>query len=140
MPRARLLELDQAARDENDPTDWDLYLTNLFAPGVYVRQIDLPEGSVVVGKIHKHAHVNMLMAGVVTVVSEFHTETFAAPRVWISEPGIKRAVYTHEDAMWMTVHPNPEDTTDLDAVEEDVIAPSYEALDAFLLVKLESAK
>ena len=137
VPRSMLMELHHATEREADPTDWASFLTHRFAPGVYARQFDLPEGSMVVGKIHKHAHLNFLMGGVVKVVSEFHTEIFAAPRVWVSEPGIKRAVYTLEDAMWITVHPNPEDCTDLETIEDEVIAPSYEQLDHFLAGRLE---
>ena len=137
VPRSKLMELHHATEREGDPTDWDAFLTHRFAPGVYARQFDLPEGSMVVGKIHKHAHLNFLMGGVVKVVSEFHTEIFAAPRVWVSEPGIKRAVYTLEDAMWITVHPNPEDCTDLETIEDEVIAPSYDQLDHFLAGRLE---
>ena len=137
VPRSKLLELQEATQALGDTTDWDVYLTHKFAPGVYARQFDLPEGSMVVGKIHKHAHLNFLMGGVVKVVSEFHTEIFAAPRMWVSEPGIKRAVYTLEDAMWVTVHPNTADTTDLEDLEDEVIAPTYDQLDSFLQGRLE---
>jgi len=138
VPRDVLMALHQATQDEDDPTNWDDYLTNHFAPGVYARQFDLPEGSMVVGKIHKHAHLNILMEGTVKVASEFHTEVFAAPRIWVSEPGIKRAVYTLRDAIWITIHPNPEDETDLYVIEEEVIAPDYRQLDHFLADRLEA--
>lgn len=137
VPRAVLLTLEEETRAQNDPTDWDDYLTHMFAPGVYARRFDLPADSMVVGKIHKHAHMNFLMTGVVTVASEFHTETFAAPRIWVSEVGIKRAVYTIEDAVWVTIHPNPSDTQDLGEIEDEVIAPSYAQLQAFLSGQLE---
>lgn len=137
VSRAALLELETQTRAQNDPTDWDMFLTHRFAPGIYARQFDLPADSLVVGKIHKHSHMNFLMAGVVVVKSEFHSETFAAPRVWMSEPGIKRAVLTLEDAMWVTVHPNPSDTRDLGEIEDEVIAPSYAQLEAFRQGQLE---
>ena len=137
ITRQALMALENAARDVGDPTDWDIYLTHRFAPGLYIRQFDLPADSLVVGKIHKHAHCNFLMAGVVIVASEFHTETFSAPRTWISEVGIKRAVHTLEDAMWVTVHPNPTNTQDLDELEAEVIAPGYAQLDSYLAAQLE---
>ena len=137
VTRQILVELEEHTRRLNDPTDWDLYLTHRFAPGLYIRQFDLPADSLVVGKIHKHAHCNFLLAGVVKVASEFHTEIFAAPRTWVSEVGIKRAVHTLEDAMWITVHPNPSNTQDLDELEAEVIAPNYELLDSFLAAQLE---
>lgn len=138
VSRAALMSLEKSAHDVPDHLDIDDYVTHRFAPGVYVRQFDLPEDSLVVGKIHKHEHLNVLVRGVVQVASEFHVETFAAPRVWKSEAGIKRAVFTLEDAQWLTIHPNPTDTEDLDELEREVIAPSYDLLDRFMTGQLEA--
>lgn len=105
-------------------------LSHFFAPGCYARELVMPAGSVVVGKIHKHAHLNVLIAGKVTVSTEFGRETFTAPRIWTSEPGTKRSVYNHTEVRWLTIHPT--DETDVPKIEESLIAPSFEAYDAFL--------
>jgi hypothetical protein len=133
VPRAALLLLERATEAQPEQLDLDAMTSHTFAPGVYARTIEIPEDCFVIGKIHKHAHLNFLQSGVVTVASEFHTETFSAPRMWVSEPGIKRAVLALEDTVWVTIHPNPDNTTDLKVMEGEVIAPSYAALDAFLL-------
>ena len=83
-----------------------------------------------VGKIHNHAHVNVLSMGRVSVYTEQGPEEFSAPRTWISEPGTKRVVYTHEDAVWNTIHHNPTNETDTDKIEEFVIAKTFEQFDA----------
>jgi hypothetical protein len=137
ISRIALMALEAATVAQNDPTNWDALTTHHFAPGVYARQFDIPKDCMVIGKIHKHAHLNFLMKGIVSVASEFHTETFAAPRIWVSEPGIKRAVLALEDTQWVTVHPNITDTDNLDELEDEVIAPTYEQLDAFLAGQLE---
>jgi len=137
VSRHALMALELAAMALEQHIDLDELVTSWFAPGVYARQIHLQAETMVMGKIHKHAHLNMLMMGTVEVASEFHTETFAAPRIWVSEPGIKRAVYTLVDAMWITIHPNPDDTQDLDKIEDEVIALNYEQLDCFLHGQLE---
>ena len=105
-------------------------LEHRFAPGIYARTIFLPAGSLVVGKIHNHAHVNVLSMGRVSVYTEQGPEEFSAPRTWISEPGTKRVVYTHEDAVWNTIHHNPTNETDTDKIEEFVIAKTFEQFDA----------
>ena len=99
---------------------------HIFAPGVYCREITLPKGITVVGKIHRHAHVNVISKGRVAVVTEFGSEILEAPITFVSEPGTKRAVTALEETIWLTVHPTEE--TDLAKIEEHVIAPSYEAL------------
>ena len=116
----------------------DEFITHYFAPNVYGRQIDMPAGLVVVGKIHKHAHLNIITKGTVKVTTEKGSEVYTAPKTWISEPGIKRAVLVLEDTQWLTIHPNETDTKDLNELEDFVIAPDFQALDAFLSGKLEN--
>ena len=89
----------------------DCTLTHYFTPisdkygcAVYGRQIFLPKGTVIVGKIHRHAHLNVLIQGKVSVATEHGRKYMEAPLTFISEPGLKRAVYAEEDSIWMTVH------------------------------------
>ena len=92
-----------------------------FAPGVYIREMFMPQGTLVVGKKHKHAHSNILSLGVVKVVSEFDEFTAMAPYTFVSEAGTKRALVATTDVMWTTIHPNPTDTRDLRLLESQII-------------------
>ena len=101
-------------------------LTHSFAPEMYVREIRMPAGMLVVGKIHRHAHPNFLMEGVVSVITEAGgVETLTAPCYMISPAGTKRVVYVLEDACWVTVHNNPRNTKDIEELEEQIIALDY---------------
>lgn len=97
-----------------------------FAPGMYMRTIFMRAGLTVVGKIHKHSHVNILSQGHCTVATEFGNEELVAPCRFVSEPGTKRAVYVHSDCIWTTVHLT--DETDLEKIEAEIISPDYEHL------------
>ena len=48
--------------------------THFFAPGMYLRELTVPAGMLIVGKIHRHAHFLMVLAGRAEVVSEFGRE------------------------------------------------------------------
>lgn len=98
-------------------------LKHSFADGCYVREIFIPKGMLVVGKIHKHSHPNFLMKGEVIVVTEEGKQHLQAPCAMISPAGTKRSVYTLEDTTWITVHVTNE--TDLDKIEEEVIAKDF---------------
>lgn len=112
-------------------------LKHSFAPGVYVREIFIPKGSVLTGKIHRHAHPNFLMKGEVIVVTEHKgREHLVAPVSMISQPGTKRAIMALEDTIWVTVHVTTE--TDLKKIEDYVIAPSYGDLQGPTLTQLSS--
>ena len=111
-------------------------LTHYFTPidqkygcAAYARQIFLPKGSLVIGKIHRHAHLNFIMRGKVSVNREFGKKYFEAPSTFVSEPGLKRAVYAEEDTIWTTVHLTKYCGEEfLKEIEEEVIAPDYETL------------
>jgi hypothetical protein len=118
----KLKELGQPHTPGN--TDDLCPVTHHHAPGLYAREIFIPEGVLIVGKIHKHAHVNTISKGRVIVATEFGTQELVAPVTFVSLPGTKRAVVAQEDTIWTTYHPTEE--TELAKIEEAVIAPSFE--------------
>ena len=95
-----------------------------FAPGSYGREMTLPAGMVVVGKIHKHAHINVISKGRVQVFTEQEgVLELAAPCTFVSSPGTKRVVHVLEETVWTTVHVT--DKTDLAEIEREVIATDF---------------
>lgn len=106
--------------------DKDLPLTHRFAPGAYAREMFVPKGSVVIGKIHKHAHLNFVMKGKALILTEDGPMMIEAPFTLVSKAGTKRLAVAIEDLVWTTVHVTEE--TDLERIEEQVIAKSYDDL------------
>lgn len=101
-------------------------LKHHFSDGFYIREIFIPKGTVVVGKIHKHAHPNFLMKGKVRVITEYDGNTeLEAPLFMISQAGTKRVVLALEDTIWITVHNNLRNTRDLNELENEIIAKDY---------------
>ena len=98
-------------------------LNHYFCKGNYAREMFIQEGTCITGKIHKHEHINVISQGKCVVVTEDGRETLEAPLTFISKAGIKRAVYAIEDTVWTTIHPTEQ--TDVDSVEDEVIAKSY---------------
>jgi hypothetical protein len=101
-------------------------LKHTFTDGIYVRECFIPAGSVIVGKIHKHSHLNFITFGTVTVLTKEGLETLVGPCSMISPSGVKRALYAHTDVIWTTVHSNPTNETDLEKLEENIISTTYE--------------
>jgi hypothetical protein len=107
-------------------------LKHTFADGIYVREIRIPAGKCLTGKIHKHSHPNFLLSGIVDVFTEANGyERLEGPLSMISPPGTKRALITITDCIWVTVHLNPTNTQDLDELEEIVIAKDYDEYENF---------
>lgn len=125
--RERLYTLQESLGAQPDV---DCPLQHVFAPGVYARTIFLPKGATLVGKIHKHRHINILSAGTVKVMTESGgIEFLSGPLTMVSEPGTKRAVYAVTNTVWTTIHPTQE--TDLAKIEDEVIAKTYGDYDTF---------
>jgi len=125
--REKIMAL-QAVIAESDLPKINPPLVHHFAPYMYAREIFMEKGSLVVGKIHNHAHVNNISKGRVLVTTEFGKEEMVAPCQFVSKPGTKRAVLVLEDCIWTTYHPQKKrDMTeaDLDDIEADVIAKDY---------------
>jgi hypothetical protein len=127
--RTQILTLQDAmeqalAAGELDPAACPV--THHFAPGAYGREIFIPAGSLVVGKIHKHAHLNVISQGECSVYTEDGIREFKAPHTFVSQPGTKRVVLARTDLVWTTVHVTNE--TELDKIEDYVIAKSYDEL------------
>ena len=94
-----------------------------YAKGMYAREFAMPAGMVVVGKKHKHEHFMMVLKGHAKIVTEFGNQDVKAGLVHVSQPGAKRVVYAIEDTIFVTVHLNPTDTTDIEQIEAEHIEP-----------------
>lgn len=99
-----------------------------FAPGMYGRELPIPADTMVVGKIHKHQHFTFLLSGECTINTDKGMERITGPHIWVSQENAKRALYTHTDCVFFTVHATNE--TDLDALEAELIEPETLALTA----------
>ena len=88
----------------------ELPVTHHFADGVYGREIFIPKGVLVAGRIHKTEHISIISHGMVDVVVDYletgkvETVTYVAPCTFISPPGTKRMVLAQEDTIWTTFH------------------------------------
>lgn len=100
--------------------------THQYADNVYGRGMSLPAGGIIVGKIHRYGHFNVLLKGKCIVLTEFGVERLEAPCMFVSKPGTKRVVGVIEDTEWVCFHgifPNEVDRPDL--IEERIICKTF---------------
>ena len=101
-------------------------LGHFFGDGIYIREMKAPKGFLLVSKLHKTNHPFFLIKGDVTVGTENGPIQYKAPMWGMTKPGTKRVMFFHEDTTWITVHAT--DETDLEKIEDEVIAKTYEEL------------
>lgn len=98
-------------------------LRHHFAHGIYGREMWVPAGTVLVGKIHRYSCINVILQGIVEVRSQEGAYRIEAPYVFVSPGGTKRAMIALTDLVWMTVH--PADSEDLDQLERELILEDW---------------
>lgn len=104
----------------------DIPINHHFSDRVYAREMQMPAGALVVGKIHKKNNLNILSKGEVSVLSIDGLIKVKAPYTFVGSVGTKRLIYAHDDVVWTTIHGTEE--TDLDKIENEFIAKNYDEL------------
>jgi len=127
VSREQMMQLEQAVREMPGQVDIDELTSHHFADGIYLRQLFIPAGVVVVGKIHRTNHLTIICSGTVRVTTDNGVEEITGPAVFRTDVGAKKAAFAITDCVIMNPHPTKE--TDLVKIEEQFIAPSFEALE-----------
>ena len=107
-------------------------IRHFFMDGIYVREMKMYKGTIVVGAIHKHLHMCFLLKGHLTVANEDGVIEHKAPCYIKSTPGIKRVLYAHEDSLWYNTHKNPSNTEDIDKLEKEIVALDYNEYEKYI--------
>lgn len=100
----------------------EIGIKHYFADGVYAREMSAPMGAAITGKIHKHAQINILSSGTMSVVLGDKTEIVSAPFTIVAPAGSKRAFFCHTACVWTTILGTHE--TDPDKIEAEMTTNS----------------
>lgn len=93
-------------------------LTHHFLPGLYQRERFNFGGSLIITKRHKAPNFSHVMRGRLLVISEEGHREIVAPASFATPAGTWRVIVALEDSVFTTTHPNPDDCTDPDVLEE----------------------
>ena len=101
---------------------------HIFSGGVYIRQLTIPEDSIIIGKRHRHETCNMLLKGEMSIYmgEGVPTQRIKGPLLFTSPPMTKKMAYCHEECIFANIHPTEE--TDLEKIENEFIIPEEEYL------------
>lgn len=98
-------------------------LRHHFSPGLYLREIFMPADTVVIGRVHKTEHFNVLVQGACLIIhADGSREELRAPMVFVSKAGVQKTLYILEDMIWMTTHVTEE--TDLEKLDPMLVEPA----------------
>ncbi len=103
-----------------------LPLTHSFSDGIYTREIFIPKGMFVIGKIHKLDHTFFLMKGKLRFYTQDGVSEVEAPYYGTASAGAKRVAIALEDTVFVNVHPNPKNEKDIEKLEDTFVVSSYQ--------------
>lgn len=74
-----------------------------LSPGIHARELHIPAGTEITGRVHKFENLNILSQGEMLVTTENGLEHVKAPFTCVSPAGTKRAAITLTDCVWTTI-------------------------------------
>lgn len=91
--------------------------------GLYVRTLHIPAGTLLIGRAHRHGHECCLVEGSIILVTPERKLRVDAVTTVHSTPGYHMVLYAITDCIGRTVHPNPTNSHDFDAMENEAFEP-----------------
>jgi len=86
-----------------------------FGPGIYIREVTLPAGTLAIGHAQRFEHLNIMLAGAVAMIGDDgQTKVLRAPMIFVGKPGRKLG-YVLETCIWQNVYATEE--RDIDKLE-----------------------
>lgn len=98
--RARVFEFE---REQAKKPQVQLRVETHFAPGIYARELHIPAGTEITGRVHRFENFNILSQGEMIVTTDIGVEHVRAPYSCVSRAGTKRAARTLTDCIWTTI-------------------------------------
>jgi quercetin dioxygenase-like cupin family protein len=83
----------------------EMPVTNMFAGGVYSRELFIPKGTVLIGKVHLTDHFNICLKGDLTFLTVDGPKRIVGPTMFVAPAGTKKLAYANEDSIWINMHP-----------------------------------
>ena len=97
-------------------------INHVFLPGIYMREMHAPAGTLLLGHEHKTKHTCLLLKGCLQFRNENGTSTvLEAPMIFEGKPG-RKAALALTDVVFCNLHATEE--TDVAKIEEQLITKS----------------
>lgn len=86
----------------------DIPVKHSFSGGMYSREITIPKGTLLTGRIHKFDHFDVMISGDISVsTDDGEVKRLTGYHSFAGKSGKKRVGYAHEETHWITFHASP---------------------------------
>jgi len=113
-------KIDSLRRELSGQPQVECPVSHHFGPGIYIREVVMPAGTVVVGKYHRHDHLcNMIEGRMIVVGEDGERKEVVAPAVFMAKKGRKTA-YIFETVRFQNIFST--DETDVEKLEHMLVS------------------
>jgi len=102
----------------------EMPVTHHQIEGVYMRELFIPAGTLLIGKIHNKENFSILASGTIRITNGTDSKIISAPHIMKDKPGIKRMGYAETDVVFINVLRT--DLTDIDEIEKKLVSDTFE--------------
>lgn len=107
-------------------------VTHHFGPGVYMREVMIPAGTLAIGHHQNFEHVSLLLKGRLTMLNDDGSiSELMAPMIFPNWPAGRKISFCLEDMVWMNVYSTTE--TDIEKLEAHFLTKSQTFLETELI-------
>lgn len=99
-------------------------IRHTFLRGIYMREMFIPRGTVLVGKVHRLDCINLVSRGDISVMTEAGAVRVQAGHQAVSPAGTQKVGFAHEDTIFINVFRT--DATDVETIDEVLAFPATE--------------
>lgn len=104
--------LEAGIRENLASNEHETHLEQFFLDGIYIRKFYMPAHALVVSRVHALESFSIISKGVVSIATEDGHRVVSAGTHFFAPAGTKRALLTHEEVIWSTIHLNPDNERD----------------------------
>jgi hypothetical protein len=107
----------------------DFEVKHIFEKGIYIREFELPEKFVFIGRVHRKGHMVELLYGSANLITERGSKTYSAIDRIKTPAGFQTVAYTLTPCIVRSVHENPSESRDILELENEFFGPVQPILD-----------
>lgn len=105
----------------------DCQTKHYFGPNIYIREVTMPAGTVVIGKPHRKEHMCVMLQGrMVVVLGDGTKQELVAPLTFVGSAG-RKVAYILETTVFQNILAT--DETDIDVLENMLVDNTQPALE-----------
>lgn len=107
-----------------------------FEPGMYIRQMTIPDGTWFIGRPHLVGHRCVLVTGTLKLITERGSSIKHPGDEMTTVPGYMTALFALSDVEAWTYHPNPTESRDVAALEAEIFQSLESIIEDVVQMKL----